>query len=333
MDNVDKKVEKAAEANTNAPAVDISDKYEHDFDFIVERAKALYKPVRVAIAAADAENILLGAFDAQASGFVYPILIGDGEKIRKMVEDLGMADREYEIQDIDETTNAVQYAIDMIIAGSADVLMRGNTQTRDFLLPVLNKSNHLVDRGLMTHVVLCKIPEYDKVLAISDVTIVYTPTPAQKKEIIKNMTDCLHVFGVDQPNIAILSLVEKPSFHMKDTVEAQTLVKQHKEEKFANCNLVGPIPYDLIISKEAARLKGYDCPYCGEFDGIVMPDLMSGNLLVKALKMTSRANSCGIIVGAKVPIAITSRSDSREQAYLSLAACAVLSQSKKYINV
>ncbi|MBR5047510.1 MAG: hypothetical protein IKX76_04670, partial [Eubacterium sp.] len=220
---MDKNVENKVEKKLGDLPPNVSDNYAHDFDFIVDRAKALYRPVRVAIAAADAENILLGAFDAEASGFVFPILIGDETKIKPILEELGLSDRKYEIQNIDETTNAVQYAIDMIIAGSADVLMRGNTQTRDFLLPVLNKSNHLVDRGLMTHVVLCKIPEYEKILAISDVTIVYTPTPEQKKEIIKNMTDCLHVFGIDKPNIAILSLVEKPSFHMKDTVEAQTL--------------------------------------------------------------------------------------------------------------
>ena len=303
-----------------------------DFDYIVNKAKALEKPVRVALAAAECENILLGLFDAAAFGFAYPILIGNKKKILAMMEQIGIDQSayKYEIQDIDKTTNAVQYAIDMIIHGSADVLMRGNTQTRDFLLPILNKSNHMIDRGLMTHCVFCKIPDYDRLLAISDVTIVVNPSPDQKKAIIRNMTDCLHVFGIDQPNIAILSLVEKPSFHMKDSVEAQTLVRDHEEEPIAKCNLVGPIPYDLIISKEAARLKGYDCPYCGEFDGIVMPDLMSGNLLIKALMMSCRANSCGVIVGAKVPIAITSRSDSREQAFLSLAACAVLAQTKKY---
>ena len=311
----------------------VNEKYEKDFDFIVDRAIALKKPVRVALAAADAENMLLGLFDAQTMGFAYPVLIGEGKKILPILERLGLADRDYELHDIDSSTNPVQYAIDMIIAGSAEVLMRGNSQTRDFLLPVLNKSNHLVERKLLTHVVMCKIPDCEKILSISDVTIVVNPSPDQKKEIIRNMTDCLNVFGIEKPNIAILSLVEKPSFHMKDSVEAQTLVRDHKEEPFANCNLVGPIPYDLIISKEAARLKGYDCPYCGEFDGIVMPDLMSGNLLVKALKMTSRANSCGIIVGAKIPIAITSRSDSREQAFLSLASCAVLAQGKKYRNI
>ncbi len=102
------------------------------------------------------------------------------------------------------------------------------------------------------------------------------------------------------------------------------MVRNHKLRPIADCNLVGPISYDLIVSKEAARLKNYDCPYCGEFDGIVVPNLMSGNLLVKVLQRNAGAMGCGILVGAKVPIAISSRSDDPTQAYLSLAACAAM---------
>lgn len=248
-----------------------------------------------------------------------------------MLDRLGLKDRDFDLQAVSSDINVVQFAIDMILAGEADVLVRGNTQTRDFLMPVLNKSNHLVDGdGLMTHVVMIKIPGLDKITAISDVTILVRPSIEQRKEVIKNMVRALKLIKVDRPNIALLSLVEKPSFHMKDTVEAQTLVLHQQEEEFADCNLVGPIPWDLIVSKEAARLKKYDCEYCGEFDGIVAPDLMSGNLMIKILEMNARANSFGVIVGAKIPIAITSRSDSKEQAYLSLAACAVMSTMPKY---
>ena len=296
--------------------------YANDFSTIVNKARSLKKPMRVAIAAADAENILQGAFDAQADGFVHPVLVGSYRKIRNMLDKLELSDRDYDIEPITSDTNAVQYAIDMVQSGSADCLMRGNTQTRDFLLPILNKSNRLVEEGLMTHVVMVKVPEYKKVLSISDPTILVEPSIQQRKIVVKNMVKALNIFGVDKPNIALLSLVEKPSFHMRDTVEAQTIVRDHLEESIADCNLVGPIPYDLIVSKEAARLKNYDCEFCGEFDGIVVPDLMAGNLLIKVLQMNARANSLGMIVGAKVPIAITSRSDSKEQAYLSLAACA-----------
>ena len=307
----------------------MNEEYAHDFDVIVNQAKALDRPVRVVVAGAEVENILQGVFDAQADGFVEPVLVGNYKKIKTMLENLGLADREYDLQPVSNDVNVVQYAIDMILAGSADVLMRGNTQTRDFLMPILNKSNHLVEEGIMTHVVMVKIPNYDKILSISDVTILVEPSIQQRKAVVANMVKALKVFGVEHPNIALLSLVEKPSFHMRDTVEAQTIVRDHEDEAIADCNLVGPIPYDLIVSKEAARLKNYDCPYCGEFDGIVVPNLMSGNLLIKALQMNARANSCGIIVGAKIPIAITSRSDSKEQAYLSLAACACLAQQKK----
>lgn len=116
---------------------------------------------------------------------------------------------------------------------------------------------------------------------------------------------------------------------MRDTVEAQTIARDHSREPIANCEVVGPIPWDLIVSKEAARLKGYDCPYCGEFDAILMPDVMTGNTLMKALMMSANVNSLGIIAGATIPIAITSRSSSIEHSYLSLAACAALMRSKK----
>lgn len=304
--------------------------YAHDFDYIVERAQKLKQPARVAIAGADVENILIGAFDAARMGFVTPILIGNHKRIKAMLEKIDTEGVEYDLQPVSDDTNVVQYAIDMILAKKADILMRGNTQTRDFLLPVLNKSNRLREEDkLLTHVVMVKIPNYDRVLAISDATILVKPSIHQREQIIKNMVLAMNAFGIQNPNIALLSLVEKPSFHMKDTVEAQTIVNRHREEPLAECNIVGPIPYDLIVSKEAARLKNYKNEYAGEFDGIVMPDLVSGNLLIKVLQMNARANSYGIIVGAKIPIALTSRSDSQEQAFLSLAACAALSEYKK----
>ena len=309
----------------------MSEAYAKNFDGVVAKAKAIEKPMRVALAGADAENILQGLFDAQEDGFVEPILIGNGEKITALLDKLGLRERNYDLQPIDGGTNAVQYAIEMINAGKADALLRGNTQTRDFLMPVLNKGNHLIkEDALVTHVVFLKVPGYERLLAISDVTLLINPTADGRKEVARNLVKALNVFGVKKPNIALLSLVEKPSFQMRDTVEDQTMVRQHQSRPIADCNLAGPIAYDLIMSKEAARLKNYDCPWCGEFDGIVVPNLMSGNLLVKVLQHNAGASGCGILVGAKIPIAICSRSDDPSQAYLSLAACAAMWASGKY---
>lgn len=298
--------------------------YKDNFDFIVDKAKQVEKPVRVVIAGADCENILRGAFEAQQAGFVELILAGNEQRITEMLKKLGLVTKKYTLKPVDDSQNVVQYAIDLIHAGEADVLMRGNTQTRDFLLPILDKNNKLLTDRLLTQVTMVKFPDYDRVLAVSDVTIVVHPDQNQRKKVIQNMAGLLTTLGYEKPKIALLALTEQPAFHMPDTIEAQNIVRDHNEKPIANCELVGPISYDLIVSKEAARLKGYDCPLCGEFDGIVVPELLTGNLLIKALQMNGHASSCGVIVGAKIPIAITSRSDTKEQSYLSLAACVAM---------
>ena len=295
------------------------------YNFILERAKSMPRPLRVAIAGSDTENILRGAIAAYEDGFVEPILIGNFKKTKKMLSELGYKDDDFDFQPVTNDTNPVQYAIEMIRSGAADCLMRGNTQTRDLLLPVLNKTNHLIEEDrLLTHVVTFTVPGEDRLMAISDVTLLINPTLEKKEEVIRNIVEELSLFGVKKPKIALLAMVEKPSFHIKNSVEAQTLVMHHNEEPIADCELVGPITYDLIMSKEAARLKHYDCPYCGEFDGIVVPNLMCGNVMTKVLQHNAGATACGILVGARIPIAITSRSDAPDKAYLSLAASAAM---------
>ena len=292
------------------------------FERIIERAKKVEKPMRVAIAAADAENIVRGAFQAQDAGFVEPILIGNEHKIRAVLENIGQADRDVQIIDASGGDSSVQFAIEMINSGDADCLMRGNSSTRDFLMPVLNKSNHLiVPDTLVTHINFLKIPGLERMVAISDVTLLINPPMEARKQVVKNMVKALNAFDVEKPNIALLALVEKPSYHMRDTVEDQTMVRENEKRPFADCNLVGPIAYDLIVSKEAARLKGYDCPCCGEFDGIVVPHLLAGNSIVKVLETHTDTVSCGVLVGANIPIAITGRSEKPIASYLSLAAC------------
>lgn len=304
--------------------------YPEEFQVIVDKAKALGKPVRVAVAAADCENILKGVFAAQEEGFVEPILVGNDEKIKKVLEAIGATDKKYSIHICHGGDNPVQYAIEIINAGGADVLMRGNTQTRDYLMPILNKANHLLrEDTLVTHVTFLKVPGMPKILAVSDVTLLINPTADERVIILKNMVEAMKILDIKTPNIALLSMVEKPSFHMRDTVEDQTIVKNHLARPYADCNIAGPIAYDLIISKEAARLKGYDCPYCGEFDGIVAPNLMSGNLLVKVLEHNAGARGFGMIAGTKVPVAIASRSDAPEDTFLSLASCAAIIAGKK----
>lgn len=303
--------------------------FEKEFDFILEKTKTLSKPMRVVVAGADAEHLLQAVFEAEAQGFAIPVLVGDEARIQGMLKSLNLENRKYEICGSSHEDNIVQDAIDVVRNGGGDVLMRGNTSTRGFLMPLLNKSNKLIEKDVLTYVSLMKIPHYDRLLALSDAAVIVNPSIERRKLIIRNMVEMLNKLGINHPNVAVLSLVEKPSFHMRDTVEAQTIARDHAANPIADCEVVGPITWDLVVSKEAARLKGYDNPLCGEFDAVCVPDVMAGNILVKALMMSAHVNSCGIVAGATVPIALNSRSNSVEQAFLSLATCAALLQAKK----
>jgi len=303
--------------------------FEKEFDFVIQRAKSLARPARVALAGADLENILTGVFEAEAHGICTPILVGNEDRIRALLEQQNLQDRSYEIVHVaDDVTDDMYHvyvttAISLINEGKADMLMRGNTSTRNFLMPILDKKFNIVD-GLVSEVSLIKVPYYDKVLALSDVSVLINPSEGQRKKVVKNIVSVLNHLGVERPKVAVLSLVEKPSFHMRDTVEAQNIVRSHQYEPIADCELVGPIPWDLIVSKEAARLKSYDCPFCGEFDAVLMPNVMAGNTVMKVLSMSANVNCCGVLAGTRVPTAITSRSSAPEQVYLSLCVCAAM---------
>ena len=303
--------------------------YEKEFDFVIHRARSLERPARMVVAGAYCENILKAVFDAESMGFCRPVLVGNGEKIAGMLKKLGLFDREYVISDVPDSEINTDYhvymkrALDIINDGLGDILVRGNTSTRNFLMPILDKKIGISD-GLVSEVSLIKVPYYDKVLALSDVSVLINPSEGQRKKVVKNIVNVLSHLGIQHPKVAVLSLVEKPSFHMRDTVEAQNIVRAHQAEPIADCELVGPIPWDLIVSKEAARLKNYNCPYCGEFDAVLMPNVMAGNTVMKVLTMSADVNACGVLAGTRVPVAIASRSSSEEQAYLSLCVAAAM---------
>ena len=303
--------------------------YEKEFDFVISRAKSLDRPARVVIAGADCENILKGVFEAEAQGFARPILVGNEDRVMAMLKKLDLADRNYVISHVPDYEINTDYhvymkrALTIINDGLADILVRGNTSTRNFLMPLLDKKIGIAT-GLVSEVALIKVPYYDKVLALSDTSVCISPSEGQRKKIVKNICYVLDHLGVKRPKIGVLALVEKPSFHMRDTVEAQNIVRAHKLEPIADCELVGPIPWDLIVSKEAARLKHFDCPYSGEFDAVLMPNVMAGNTVMKVLGMSANVNACAVLAGTRVPVAIASRSSSAEEAYLGLCVAAAM---------
>lgn len=301
-----------------------------NFDNIISRVPKKDRPLRVVLAGSEGENMLKGIFRAQQDGFVQPILAGDRARTMTLLEKLGLDREPYTMAEVAPGGNATREAIRIINSGDADILMRGSSDTHQFLVDVLAEESQLRTDRIMTHVSLASLPEYPKLLALSDMTVVVKPTLGQKKAIIRNMADALKAFGYEHPKLAMLSLVEEVNFNIKDTIQIQQILSAHAEHPIADCELWGPISYDLILSKEAARLKNYDCPYSGGgFDGIIAPNLSTANTLVKSWLIHAHAVTCGAVVGAKVPIALTSRSAAEEETYLSLVFCAILDDWRK----
>lgn len=301
-----------------------------NFDNIISRIPKLDRPLRVILAGSDGENMLKGLFQAQERGLVQPVLVGDRARTMVKLEELGLEKEPYTMVETPPGHSIPQAAIDIVNGGDGDILMRGNLPTREFLLPCTDAKNGLRTDTLMSHVSLVSLPEYPKLLALSDMTVNVAPNLSQKKAIIKNMADSLKAFGYENPKLALMALAEKVTFHIPDTIEAQRLMTEQQQKPFADCELWGPIAYDLIVSPEACRLKNYDCPWAGGgFDGIIAQDLIAANTLVKSWLIHANATTCGAVVGAEVPIALTSRSAAVEETFLSLVFCTVLHEWNK----
>lgn len=303
-----------------------------NFDEMLERLNKPEKPLRVVLAGADSEEMLQGVFRAQKEGLVTPVLVASKKScVPETLKKLGFAEEKYTLIETEQGQSVPGTAIDAIRYGDGDFLMRGNVLAHDFLAPVMEKTTGLRDGSrIMSHVSLATMPEYPKLLALADMAVIIHPDLSKKKAIIRNTVEALNALGYESPKLALLSLVEKGTFRMQDTVEAQSLVYEQKRVPFVDAKLWGPISYDLIISPEAARQKRYDCPWTGGgFDGIIAPELTTANTLLKSWLIHARSTVCGAVVGAQVPIAFTSRYATAEEAYLSLVFAAILYQNKK----
>lgn len=287
------------------------------------------KKIRAAVAGSDSENVLKAVFQAQEEGFIEPILVGSTARTIVVLEQLGLTDKSYEMVEIGTGASPAKVAIDLINSGKADILVRGNVLAHEMLPYVLNKTEGLYDGRMLSHVSLASLPDYPKLIALTDMAVIVQPDLQKKKAMLVNMAEALGALGYEDPKLALMAVVEHVTFHARDTVDAQTLMMDQARTHFVNAQLWGPISYDLIVSKEAARLKKYDCPWCGEgFDGILAPELTLANTLVKSWLMHSQSDVSGVVVGAKAPIAFANRSASAREHYLSIAFAAILADKK-----
>jgi len=287
------------------------------------------RTVRAVVAGSDCENLLQAVFQAQADGFIQPILVGDRARTITLLDKLGLREKPYTLVELTPGQNPSKVAVEIINAGEADILVRGRVMAHDLLLQVMDKSNGLYDDRIISHVALASMPDYPKLLALTDMAVIVQPDLQRKKAMVKNTVDALKLLGYENPKLALLALVEQVTFHAKDTVDAGQIAAEQERNHFVDAELWGPITYDLVFSKTFAERKGYECPYCGGgFDGIVAPDVTLANTLVKCWLMHSNCEVGGVLMGARVPVAFSNRGISVREHYLSLALATIMACKK-----
>lgn len=294
----------------------------HHFQELVECAKA--HPARriIAVAAAADAPVLKAVLRAKREGVAEPILVGDRDAILSMFNEISESPDGIRIEDA-RIEDCGLRAVELVASGEANVLMKGMLETRDLLRHVVKKENGLSLGRTMSHVALFEIPTYHKLLACSDGGMLVYPTLSEKTSIVENTASLLRSIGYGDPSIAVLCGIEKVNPKMRETVEAQELACRNARGEILGCHVVGPISYDVAMDASIALHKGFHSPYCGDFDALIVPDLVSGNILGKCLILSCKAKMAGVIVGAKAPIVLSSRGASAEEKFLSIALAAL----------
>ena len=282
----------------------------------------------VAVVAAHDAHTLEAVLKTKDEGILDHILIGKKDEIIKIGNELGYDVSSDVIIDSDTDEDAVAKGLDLIKTGGADFLQKGILQTSTLLKGVVNKENGIKARDTLSNVALLDIPAYHKVVGLTDGGMVMYPTLEQKKDIIDNAVEVYKALGYDNPKVAVLCAVETLNPKMPETVDAAELKKMNQEGIIKDCVVEGPISFDLALDPEAAKIKGYESPVAGDADIIIMPDISAGNLTSKALTVLGGAMMAGIVMGAKCPIALNSRSAAFEEKYYSLLACAYMMSAK-----
>lgn len=266
----------------------------------------------------------LGAiFEAYKAGVIEPVLIGSRPHTEQIIEE-----GEYDFSGVEmihekDPEKAVELAVRMVHDHEADVLMKGKVATPVLLKGVLNKEWGLRTGRLLSHFALFEVKTYHKLIAVTDVAMNIAPTLSDKIQIINNSVQFLRKMGIAKPKVAVLGAIEMVNESMQATLDAALLSKMNQRDQIKNCIIDGPLAFDNAVSFESAKHKGIKSEVAGDTDILLMPDIEVGNVLYKSLVFFAKAKVASVILGAKAPIVLTSRSDSEESKYNSILLAAI----------
>ena len=290
----------------NAPQIQLFDP-EARFNDLLARAEGL-EAVRCAVVHPCDEGSLSGAMDAASHGLIKPVLIGPEGRIRRVAEEAGISLEGAEIVSVEHSHAAAELAAAMAARREVEIVMKGSLHTDEMLKAILAQPALRSGRRL-SHVFRFDVPLYPKPIIVTDAAINIQPTLAEKADIIQNAIEFARIMGNEQPKVAILSAVETVTPSIPSTIDAAALCKMADRGQIKGGLLDGPLAFDNAISMEAVRIKGIASDVAGQADILAVPNLESGNMVAKQLEYMAGASGSGLVLGARVPIALTSRAD------------------------
>jgi phosphate acetyltransferase len=298
------------------------------YQALLSAAKEL-QPVVTAVAHPCDESSLSGAMGAAKLGLIRPILVGPKAKIEAVAKQFKIDISGCEIVDAPHSHGAAEKAVQLVAQGKAEALMKGSLHTDELMAAVVRKDTGLRTARRISHCFVLDIPTYKEALIISDAAINIAPTLEDKVAIVQNAIDLAHALRVREVRVAILSAMETVNPKVPSTVEAAALCKMADRGQITGAVLDGPLALDNAISLEAAAIKNIDSPVAGRANVLIVPDLEAGNMLAKSLTFLANADCAGIVLGAKVPIILTSRADTVISRLASCAVAVMVAQARR----
>jgi len=288
-------------------------------DELIARARK-HPPVKVAVAHPCDQVSLESAVAAAKLGLITPILVGPEERIREVAAKHDLDISNFEIVDADYSQDSAAKAVELVREGRAEALMKGSLHTDELMAAVVKRDTGLRTARRISHCFIMDVPDHDQPLVITDAAVNIAPDLKGKVDITQNAIDLVHALGQKEARVAILSAMESVNPDVPSTLEAAALCKMADRGQITGGVLDGPLALDNAISPEAAKIKKIAGPVAGRANVLVVPDLEAGNMLAKSLSFLADADAAGIVLGAKVPIILTSRAD---EEMARLASCAV----------
>ena len=279
----------------------------------------------VAVACANDWHTLEAVFKAHEDGLLDYILVGDENKIREIAHEHGIDDFSGNVINCTDEKESAEITVRLVRDGKADFLQKGLMQTKTILKAVLNKEYGIPTGNLMSNVALLEIPAYHKLVGVTDGGMIMYPTYEQKEGMIKNAVRMFNYMGYDKPKVAAICALEIVNPKMPETVDAANLKAACERGELGECYVEGPISTDIAFKKEAAEIKGFESPVAGDVDIVLVPNINAGNMIVKGMLLFGGAKMAGVVMGAKCPIALNSRSATFEEKYFALVACCLIS--------